>query len=73
MEKHEIRPLHINEDRRQNLPVTYNYIVFNELTNLDVHYMPRYSDRLTSYVGDIHPPKLISKIIDFSNTKDLEV
>ncbi len=72
MEKHEIRAFQIDEKQRKNLPIFYNYITYNALSNLDEFYVPRFSDKLTCYVSDSNPSKLISKIIDFSKTENLD-
>lgn len=56
----------VEEALLQNLPLFYNNIQYNQLTNVDDYSTPRFSEKFTCYIPSSQPGKLISKIIDFS-------
>lgn len=66
-----IKKMRISKGKLKNLPIFYNYVLYNELHNVDVYYVPPYSDKIGNYVTFAKPDKLTSKIIDFSSLNEL--
>jgi hypothetical protein len=64
------KKLSISKSKRENLPLFYDRITYNELINTDVYFMPEFSDKFTCYIPFAQPDKLLSKIIDFSKIRN---
>ena len=61
-----LKKLDIEHATVENLPIFYHQIVYNDLIQGGAFKPVVFSERLQSYVRYGSPPKLVSKIIDYT-------
>jgi|TARA_R100000789_G_scaffold59921_1_gene57422 hypothetical protein len=64
-----LKKLRIAKKKLNNLPLFYNYAIYNKLKPNDPFYRTQYSTKFESIINFSKPEKPISKIIDFSKEK----
>jgi hypothetical protein len=59
-----LKNLPISKPQLENLPLFYNYIIYNELIPSDPFYRTNYSEKFSSIIFFSGSDKPISKIVD---------
>lgn len=64
-----LKKLPISEPQLENLPLFYNYLIYNELLPSDPFYRTAYSEKYSSIIFYTGSDKPISKIVDTTEIK----
>ncbi|EDP96610.1 hypothetical protein U8527_21805 [Kordia algicida OT-1] len=64
-----LKKLSISEPQLENLPLFYNYLIYNELLPSDPFFRTNYSEKYSSIIFYSSGDKPISKILDTTQLK----
>lgn len=64
-----LKKLPISKSQLENLPLFYNYLIYNELLPSDPFFKTNYSEKYSSILFFSGSDKPISKIVDVSRIK----
>jgi hypothetical protein len=60
------KKLEIPKEQLKNLPIFYDFVLYNKLIPGDPFYWTRYSDKYKGLIHFFPPERFVSKIVDFS-------